>query len=424
MLVYARLVIVLALFCCTGSTMGLAESATPPALHRGVNTFPWFFRARAANSEKTAFLTPNTFPNISQYSFGRLSNLRRLGLDFIRIPVDPSPFLAADQATRDQLVLEVVAAADLVHKAGMTAVVDVHPHEGVPAWAGRTILGTPETLNKYQDLLLALASKLKERPQNSIVLEVMNEPSAGWNQPYNWFQIQARLVAAVRRVAPVLPLLVTGDRGGGIDGLLRLNPTAINDPMILYSFHYYEPMIVTHQGADWTSLPWRKYVSGIEYPAVPANRERDLATAQAKIASDAGLPADKGNAVWSSTRSVIETYYRSPPTIQNMRGDFAKVANWAKTYHIAPSRIVLGEFGVLRPGGPKGTVINYARDIRTAAEENGFAWCYFNYSPLDDAKGGFSMLTMTRSQSDTLDSDIVEQGLGLQRPKGSGDGSR
>jgi len=421
---YARLLIVLALFCCTGSTISLAESAVPPVLHRGVNTFPWFFRARAANSEKTAFLAPNTFPNISQYSLGRLTNLRRLGLDFIRIPVDPSPFLAADQATRDHLVLEVVAAADLVHKAGMTAVVDVHPHEGVPAWAGRTILGTPETLGKYQDLLVALASKLKERPQNSVVLEVMNEPSAGWNQPYNWFQIQARLVAAVRQAAPVLPLLVTGDRGGGIDGLLRLNPTGINDPMILYSFHYYEPMIVTHQGADWTSLPWRKYVGGIEYPAVPANKERDLAAAQAKVASDAGLPADKANTVWSSTRAVIETYYRSPPTIRNIREDFAKVANWARTYHIAPSRIVLGEFGVLRPGGPKDTVINYARDIRTAAGENGFAWCYFNYSPQDDAKGGFSMLTMTRSQSDTLDPDIVEQGLGLQRPKGQVDGNR
>src|SRR4051812_31678812 len=115
---YASLLIVLALFCCTGSTIAHAQTAAPPTLHRGVNTFPWFFRARAANSEKTAFLSPNTFPNISQFSLGRLSSLRRLGLDFIRIPVDPSPFLAADQATRDHLVLEVVAAADLVNKAG------------------------------------------------------------------------------------------------------------------------------------------------------------------------------------------------------------------------------------------------------------------------------------------------------------------
>jgi len=51
--------------------------------------------------------------------------------------------LAADQAARDQLVLEVIAAADLVSKAGMTAVVDVHPHEGVPAWVGRIILARP-----------------------------------------------------------------------------------------------------------------------------------------------------------------------------------------------------------------------------------------------------------------------------------------
>src|SRR4051812_14678905 len=163
---YARLIVILASFCCTGSTIGVAEPAAPPVLHRGVNTFPWFFRARAANPEKTAFLAPNTFPNIPQYNLGRLAALHRLGLDFIRIPVDPSPFLAADQGMRDQLVHEVVTAADLVNKAGMTAVVDVHPHEGVPAWAGRTILGNAETLTKYQDLLVTLASKLKERPQN------------------------------------------------------------------------------------------------------------------------------------------------------------------------------------------------------------------------------------------------------------------
>jgi len=392
------------------SPLFASQTSSLPVLHGGVNTFPWFFRSRAANDARSAFIYPDTFPNRSQYSFARMAQLHQMGADFIRIPIDPSPFLAGQDAERDVLIGQVIEAVELVNHAGMTAIVDAHPYETYPAWQGKLILRTPWILQKYQNLLVELAKRAAALPRAKVVLELMNEPSAGYDSQADWFSDQRQFVDAIRSVAPALPLLLTGDRGGGIEGLLRLNPSQF-DANTFYSFHYYEPLLITHQGADWGSVPWRRYVSGIEYPPVPANKSAVLATIQQKIFADTTSTAPKDQ-MWAAARKAIEDYYNKPFSAGDIRADFDKVVNWAKKYGIAPSRIIVGEFGTLRPGGTVETAAHYARDVRTAAESDGFAWCYFDYMVVDDQKGGFSLLTMAPPRPGDFDRELIEEGLG------------
>jgi len=237
----------------------------------------------------------------------------------------------------------------------------------------------------------------------------------GWRDDYDWLGFQTRLVKAVRAVAPDLPLVVTGDRGGGIDGLLRVDVAAIDDPAIIYSFHYYEPMIVTHQGAKWTSKAWRQYISNISYPPAPDEFQPSLNRVHDAIFSDR-LDDATGQSVWSEAQAALRDYFQNDRGEATIKADFSRVADWAKAHHIPPERIVLGEFGALRPGAPYQSAVNYIHDVRKAAEDDGFGWAFFNYTPFDETKQAFSLLRMTGKSANEFDPGIVTTGLGWRAP--------
>ncbi|RUW38580.1 glycosyl hydrolase family 5, partial [Mesorhizobium sp. M8A.F.Ca.ET.021.01.1.1] len=99
-----------------------ALSFAPPALaatgewrfRRGVNAWPWFALTREFPAPRTDYAWPPFQSQRPVPTPDDLRRLRRTGLDFIRLPVDPGPFLAADAATRAKLLAmldDAVAAA-------------------------------------------------------------------------------------------------------------------------------------------------------------------------------------------------------------------------------------------------------------------------------------------------------------------------
>src|SRR6476660_10535179 len=74
--------------------------------------------------------------------------------------------------------------------------------------------------------------------------------------PYRWYGIQAKLIAAIRSGAPEHTIIASGHRWSGLYELLSLQ--AYSDPNIIYNFHFYEPFTFTHQGATWAgnNLPY------------------------------------------------------------------------------------------------------------------------------------------------------------------------
>ncbi len=83
------------------------------------------------------------FPEWKRYiGNAELEALKQNGLDFVRLPVDPAPFLSDASATlRDRLYDEVTAAVDLALEANLNVLVDIHP---IPA--GERSIGTSEIL--------------------------------------------------------------------------------------------------------------------------------------------------------------------------------------------------------------------------------------------------------------------------------------
>lgn len=395
-----------------------AAAAQLPPMHRGVNTFPWIYRARIVGNNGQAFDYARLFPYFDAFKPTHFAALRAAGFDFVRAIVEPSPFLAADSAQREALVAQVLAETRKATDQGLTVIIDPHPHEGVKAWDSLAILTSDDMKARYEAMIVAFARALPRDGHGRYVLELMNEPPGGygWRDNYGWREFQIRLVKAARAVAPQLPLVVTGDRGGGLDGLLRLDVAAIDDPAIIYSFHYYLPMVVTHQGAKWTSKGWRQQLNGIPYPPTPSAAAPTLARAHdAIIGANAGADSGRQKS-WDEAQAALLDYFHNQNMAETIQADFARVSAWARENRIPSSRILLGEFGVFRPGARVDTAVNWTRDVRKACESNGFAWAYFNYAPFDENGQGFSLLQMTGPQPNSFDPRMLSDGLGLRMP--------
>lgn len=400
-----------AFFALFGSMAHADDPAATP--RRGFNVFPWLYRAEVISETPLRFDYDRTLPYASVFSDANFLQLRHAGADVVRAFFDPSPLLVpASEEEREKAFKAVANAVDRVTRLGLAVIVCPSPRMIKGRGLGPAeVFASPDLLARYADVLEGLARVLSPLPNNRVILEVWNEPPSGWGYiDYAWFDIQKRFVATIRRSAPSLPVLVTGDRGGGMSGLLRLDPSAFDDANMFYSFHYYEPMVVTHQGVGYGAYPFRRALRNIEYPPNIGDKEQSIAVLEKNIETDGTLD-DKPKAV-KDGRKALSSYYDTFKGKQTIAADFAQVLEWARRYDIPASRIVLGEFGTDR-NAPIDTVVRYARDVREAAEEAGFAWIYYNYDPYGEKSNPFSVLRLREPAPNEPDADLFEKGLGL-----------
>lgn len=102
---------------------------------------------------------------------------------------------------------------------------------------------------------------LRAYPTNQLVYELYNEPTTDMDV---WKSAANTLVRELRKEDPDRIFIIGGANYNGINELLTMGKLAVDDGKILYTFHFYEPYIFTHQGADWT--PEKTYITGFPYP--------------------------------------------------------------------------------------------------------------------------------------------------------------
>ncbi|RVA28272.1 glycosyl hydrolase family 5, partial [Mesorhizobium sp. M7A.F.Ca.CA.004.11.2.1] len=112
----------------------IARAAAGPRFRRGVNAWPWFSLTREFPAPRTDYDWP---PFQSQRPVPTPDDLRRLretGLDFIRLPVDPGPFLAADATTRSRLLDMLDAAVTTTLHADLGIIVNIQANAATHYW--------------------------------------------------------------------------------------------------------------------------------------------------------------------------------------------------------------------------------------------------------------------------------------------------
>ncbi len=367
----------------------LAASAATFEGRRGMSLDLWdTWPAEKTWGDETVLLP---FPQWKRYiGKAEFESLKAGGLDFVRMPIDPAPFLSeASASLHDRLYEEVPAAVDAALEAGLDVIVDIHP---IPA--GERAIGTSEILKDaekfeaYLAFLRRIAGSVKSKDPKHVALEVFNEPTTDCDSDgtSDWPGQMKQAFAAARSSATKLTLVLSGACWGGAEGLARIDPKDIADDNIIWSFHSYDPFILTHQGATWAG-DFMPYVYGLPFPphgASKAGFSAVLDEIRARIGSGAPKASRTGHlAYFDEEIAKIDT---KEGLASAMEKPFALVADWASANGVNPADILLGEFGMIRQeyGNPnivpaKSRSAYYKAQI-DRSEKHGFRWAAFSYS--------------------------------------------
>lgn len=315
--------------------------------------------------------------------------LKEAGYDFVRLPIDPAPFLSeAASANRDRLYAETEAAISMVLDEGLGVIVDMH---AIPA--GSRSIGTQEYLTKpelfeaYLEHLRRMAMLIKTRDPRQVALELFNEPTidcddSGTN---DWPDMMKQAFAAARASATKLTLVLSGACWGGAEGLAKIDARDFPDDNLIWSFHSYDPFILTHQGATWAG-DFMPHVTGLPFPldgVAPDKLKTLVENVRSAITSDA--PRDRRDGHLAYLDDEIAKIATADGLNTAMDKAFDIAADWAKSNGVDPADILLGEFGMINqeynrptPVDPKSRQAYYAAQIRRA-EDHGFRWAAFAY---------------------------------------------
>ncbi|MCB9496188.1 MAG: cellulase family glycosylhydrolase [Fibrobacteria bacterium] len=224
------------------------------SLRRGVNLSHWLSQSSRRGLERERWIGGADFALMAE-----------LGFDHVRLPLDEE-HLWDESGRREGAAWELLdRALDLAAEHGLRAVCDLHilrshhfNQADVPA-----LYRDPAALDAFCGLWSELGSHLSRRDPESVALEILNEAVA--RDGADWNRVAARAFSAIREVAKGHTILTGSNWYCMCKTFGELEIPA--DPNQLLTFHFYNPMCITHYRASWTEIG--AWTGPVEYPGLP-----------------------------------------------------------------------------------------------------------------------------------------------------------
>jgi len=317
---------------------------------RGVNFGGWFSQIDAiAENDPSAF--PGVRPHLESFlGPADFARVKAWGFDHVRLPVDYFNVFTGPELTPDETVLRLLdRAIDGLLAAGLRVILDLHKCPGHDFLEGtaadQSFFSDPALRADARKVWSHLAGRYGHRA--GVLLEVLNEPVAP--DAATWNAVKDEMVAHIRRHAPKATIVVGSNRWNYVDEFAHLTP--VEDDNILYSFHYYLPLLFTHQRAPWLAGDHfkvsRPYPGAYSVP--PGTRSR--------------LPLETGR--WDRAR---------------MAQALEPVIQFRERFQVPVSCL---EFGVYAGGADRASQLNWMRDLLSLLRDHDFGWSCWNYQNLD-----------------------------------------
>jgi endoglucanase len=322
-------------------------------------------------------------PTPRQPDLAVLASLNARGFTHIRLPVDAERLMEAF-TTRGEVARQLAdldVAIEALTRLGYAVSIDMHPGDRF----GDLHVAEPQrALALLESLWRQLARRYAARSPERVFFEVLNEPRVSW--PI-WQEQGPRLAAAIRREAPLHTIIYGHPNYQRIDALTDVSPLA--DANVVYAAHFYDPMIFTHQGLDWSDDPLR-YLQKVPFPArledPKVTRLIDELTRQGRDASVA----------------LVKTALQEPWTEDRIDAEVSRAATWAGRQR---RPVIINEFGVLGWKADPTDRARWLRAVRSAAERACIGWTHWDYAD------GFGFVRRVADR-ETPDETIVRALLG------------
>ena len=323
-------------------------------IKRGTNISHWLSQSEQRGEARRLHIQEDDF-----------ARLEELGFDFVRIPIDEVQFWDEDGKQLPEAWRLLNNALDWAQKHHLRAIVYLHIIRShyfnavnESDKAANTLFTSEEAQQGLINLWSQLSEVLKDRSCDSVAYEFMNEPVAPEHE--QWNQLVAKVHKALRAIEPQRTLVIGSNLWQGHQTMKYLKVPE-GDKNIILSFHYYNPMILTHYGAWWSPLT-AQYKGKVTYPGVLVSKE-DYDAAPAAI------------------KPELKQYTEQIWDINMIREQFKDAIQAAQKYDL---QLFCGEWGVYEPVDRE-LAYNWYRDMLTVFDEFNIAWTTWCY----DADFGF-----------------------------------
>jgi endoglucanase len=213
----------------------------------------------------------------------------------------------------------------------------------------------------------------------------LNEPHAIGDSAWN--VIQKIVVDSIRSVDAFHTIIIGPASWNSYYNLAAM--PAYADTNLIYTFHFYDPFIFTHQGAGWTS-PSLEPLGGVPFPY-------DASRMPALPPSLAGtwIQSDFNNYAVNGTADHVRSLVDIAENFMNSRN----------------VRLYCGECGVYIPNSTNEDRVGWYEVVRTYLEEKGIAWTTWDY------QGGFGLFEKGSNELFGFDLNVLlVDALGLHAP--------
>jgi endoglucanase len=308
---------------------------------RGVNLTNWFQSSGAQQIQFTKF-TRQDFINI-----------KSLGFDVIRLPIN----LHAMTNGSPDYIIEPLFFQFLDSAVAWAEELQIHllldNHTFDPAANTDPEIG-PVLIKVWTQM----ADHYKGRSKY-IYYEILNEPHGISDQL--WGQIQQTVINAIREIDTNHTIIV-GPAGWNSYNNLNAMPW-YTDTNLIYTFHFYDPFMFTHQGASWTD-PSMVSLSGVPFPYDPET-----------------MPSCPPELIGTWIESNLNNY-PNDGTVSRVLGLLGLATTFRNNRSVP---IFCGEFGVYIPNSADSDRVFWYKNVSDYFRLNDIPWTIWDYT------GGFGL---------------------------------
>lgn len=236
--------------------------------------------------------------------------LKKLGFGTVRLPVAFNYF-DSTHVEPELVFKQIDKVLNLCKTYNLNLIIDYHYGN---LKNDNYLTETPKIIDLWQKL----AKRYINESADKLFFDIYNEPVVA---DQIWKDAAYNIVTGIRKVDKKRTLLLGASNYNSIYELSRF--VRLADENIIYTFHFYEPMFFTHQGAAWLGNGYT--TTGVPFPY-----------------SEENFPSlnPKAKSTWGETKYYE---YRNDGNEQSLMDKLSKyVKPWSDKYHVP---VICSEYG-------------------------------------------------------------------------------
>ena len=287
-----------------------------------------------------------------------IQQIQKWGFDHVRLPVDYNVIESDEGIAKKNGYQRIQQVVDWCRECELNLILDLHKAYGYDFNdAGdeeRNNLFSSEALQKrFVDLWIEIVKRFGR--EKHIAFELLNEVVEKENADA-WNKLIKATVSEIRKVNATAPIIYGGIQWNSVKTLKLLEIP--DDKNIIFTFHFYEPLLFTHQKAYWVAAMDPKQT--ISYP-----ESMEYYQEKSKVLGFQG-----------EVVRLAESKEMGVPFIEEMiREAIDAAAN-------AGVSLYCGEFGVINQA-PVEDTLRWFTDVNTVFEKYNIGCAVWSYKEMD-----------------------------------------